>query len=152
MNELNDYKCKETKLKLKGKEYTFTEISLGDYIDFKNHLMEEQEKLNEKRRRRLIRDAQEVGNIDSIELLKLLDNSISEEELEEKTYTMEGIVYLAYLSLRYKHPDITMEDVKSMVTLQAVEAITRAMFPAQQGTELKKILNQKEGRSVTQQE
>jgi len=151
MNELNNFKCKETKLKLKGKEYTFTELSLGDYIDFKAHLMDEQEKLNEKRRRRLIRDAQEVGNIDSIELLKLLDNSISEEELEEKTYTMEGIVYLAYLSLRYKHPDITEEDVKSMITLQALEVVTKAMFPAQQGSELKKMLDKKAEESVKQQ-
>lgn len=140
MEDLSGFVRKRTKIVIGTKEFIFTELSLGDYAEFKASLIEQHEKLNEKRRVRLLSDAQKVGTIDPMELLKFLDSSISEDELEAQTYTVEGIGHLAYLSLRYAHPGISRAQVMEIITLDHIEDITKAMFPLQQAEEIKKKL------------
>ncbi|KKL29004.1 hypothetical protein LCGC14_2369450, partial [marine sediment metagenome] len=64
----------------------------------------------------LIELAKEIGNIDPMELLKLTETTVSEEEFEEQMSTIEGINFLAHLSLKYNHPDLTLKDVMFLLT------------------------------------
>lgn len=143
MEDLSGFVRKRTKIVIGTKEFTFTELSLKDYAEFKAHLVEQREVLNEKRRVRLLADAQKVGTIDPMELLKLLDSSISEDELEAQTYTIEGIGYLAYLSLRYAHQGISRDQVMEIITLEHVENVANAIFPPGLYEEAKKKLTDK---------
>lgn len=138
--DLSGFVPKKTKLTIGTTKFIFTELSIADYAELKAHLVEEREKVCEKRRARLIEDAAQIGNIDALELLKLTDSSISDAELEAHAYTVEGIGFLAYLSLRYSHEGISREQVMKIVTLEAIEKIANAMFPMKQVEDIKKKL------------
>jgi len=118
------------KVTIGSKEFAFTELNLGDLASFKGYLTDEKKKLNEERRQRLVEDAQKIGNVDPLELLKLTDTSISQEEIEAEMESIEGIAYLAYLSLRIHHPEISREDAKEIVTIDSMDAVVGAMFPS----------------------
>ncbi len=140
--DLSGFVLKKTELIIGTKKFTFTELSIADYAELKAHLVTEREKVCKQRRERLIEDANKItGDIDAIELLKLTDTSISDAELEAHAYTVEGIGFLAYLSLRYSHLGISREQAMQIVTLEAIEEITSAMFPAQQAEDVKKKLS-----------
>ena len=118
---LSGFVRKQTKITIGSTEFIFTELSIADYAKLKVHLVEEHEKTSRERRKRLLEDAKEIGQVDALELLKLTDIKVSEEELEEKAYTVEGIGFLAYLSLSYKHPDICEAQAMKIVTLEGID-------------------------------
>jgi hypothetical protein len=136
--DLTGFVRKSTPIIIGTKEFIFKELSLKDFAEFRAHLIEDQEKINSKRRQRLLADSKEVGTVVPIDLLKLLDNPISEEELEKHSYTIEGIGYLAYLSLRYAMPGISRDQVMEIISLDKIEEITKAMFPVSISNEVQK--------------
>ncbi len=127
--DLSGFVRKRTKIKLGTKEFTFAELLLGDLAEFRAHLMEKREKLNAKRRERLIKSAKEIPNVDPLELLKLVDSEISEEEFERELESVEGIGFLAYLSLRYAHAEISQGQAMIIITPNNIVDITNALFP-----------------------
>lgn len=129
MLNLDSYVAKKTKIKLGGKELTFTKLSLGDLAEFRETLIQQRDIINRQRRERLIEDARKIGSIDPLELLKLTDNSMSEEEIDAQMETIEGITFLAYLSLRYAHAGISQEQVAKIISLENIKDITKAMLP-----------------------
>lgn len=120
------------------KKFTFTELTIADYAELKAHLTTEREILCEKRRQRLIEDASKIGSVDTMELLKLTDTTISEDELEAHAYTVEGIGFLAFLSLRHVHLEISRAQAMQIVTLKSIDKITAAMFPIMPDDDSKK--------------
>jgi len=127
---LSGFVHKKTPLTIGTEEFIFTELTLGDMAEFKAHLINDRKKLNVERRGRLMKDAESIEGIDPLELLKLTDTSISEEEVEAETETVEGIGYLAYLSLRYAHPEISVENVMEIITPNILDDVTPALFPS----------------------
>ena len=57
--------------------------------------------------------------------------------------SIEGLGFLAYLSLRYSLPEISKEQAMSIVTPEFVESVTAAMFPLEPEKDLKKKKEQK---------
>ena len=137
---LDGFVQKRTVITIGTKEFTFTELTIADYAELKAHLTAERENLCEKRRQRLIQDAAKIGSVDTMELLKLTDSTISEDELEAHAYTVEGIGFLAFLSLRHEHIEISRDQVMQIVTLESIDEITAAMFPMNQSEKAKKKL------------
>ena len=128
--DLADFVRKTTPVKLGGKEYIFTEITLDDMALFRQRVREQREKTRAERRKRLLEDAKAIDNVVPLELLKMLDEPPSEDEYQAAMDTVEGSVYLAYLSLRHKYPEISEHDVGNMITPTALESdIVYAMFP-----------------------
>lgn len=130
--DLSDFIPKRTKLTLGGKEWTFAELTLGDFAEFRAELMSQRKKENAERRQQLIDTAEKLGNVDTMKLLEYLDKPISEQEIEDAMKTFDGLVFLAYLSLRHVHVGISREQVGQICTLGAIEEITAAMFPSEQ--------------------
>lgn len=129
MLDLSGFVPKRTKIVIGTKEFIFRELSIADLAKFRARLVSEREKINKERRERLIEDAAKIEGIDPMELLKYSDSSISDEELEQQMETIEGIGYLAYLSLKYAHPEVSLEDVMNIVSPGLIESITKAMLP-----------------------
>ena len=146
--DLSGYVPKKTTIKIGTREFIFTEISIFDLALFKAYLMGQREALNAKRRERLLKDAQGIGNIDPLELLKYTDSSVSEEEFAAEMESIEGVGYLAYLSLKYHYPEINKEQAAQIVTPATLEQVTKAMFPpikgAEQGAKKNEVVKPKE--------
>jgi len=97
---------------------------------FRAFLSDKKKAYNQDRRERIIADAARIGNIDPMELLKFADSNISQDEVEAEMESVEGISYLAYLSLKYKYPEISIEQAADIITPLNLEKITAAMFPS----------------------
>lgn len=123
MAYLDSFIRKTKRIELGGKNFVFTELTLKDFGMFRAWLQERQKKANAERRRELIEEAQKIGNIEPLKLLEHLDKPLSEEQVEAEMDTVEGMGYLAWLSLRYKHNDIEQGEVMEMLTIEKIPAI-----------------------------
>ena len=63
---------------------------------------------------------------------------MSAEEIEAEEETVEGIGYMAYLSLRYHHAGISLKQVMGIVTPSRLELIAEAMAPNDEAKKNKK--------------
>jgi len=144
--DLSGFVRKKATVEIGSKKFIFTELDMADLAAFKNYLIEQKKKANQEHRERLVTDAKKIGDIDPMELLKLTDSSISEEEFEEQLGTVEGLSYLVYLSLRYAYPEVSREDATHIMTPSNSDAILEIMFPETKGDkkgEVKKKLTPK---------
>ena len=126
---LDGFVKKKTKMAIGTKEFIFTELSIGDLCAFQAEMQRKREVFNVQRRERIIEDSKRVGGVDPLELLKFVDKPLTAEEVDAEMETFDGLCYLAYLSLKYANPEVTTDDVKSIITPSLSEAITGAMFP-----------------------
>ena len=129
MISLDGFVRKKTVIKIGTKNFTFAELNLAELAEFKAELVKKRDELNDERRSRLIELAEKIGSIDPIEVLKLTDSSVSEEEFEAQMETVEGLGHLAYLSLRVVHPGIDRNQAKELVTPANIDKVVAAMFP-----------------------
>lgn len=126
--DLSGFVRRKTTIKIGTKDFTFTELCLADIANFKGHLVKQRKILNEERRVRLLENAEKIGGIDPLELLKLSDSSISEEEFEAQLDTLEGVGYLAYLSLKEAHPEISIDNAMEILSISSFDEILRALY------------------------
>lgn len=150
--DLAGYVPKKTVIELGNRKFTFTELSLRDMAEFKAALVKKREILNAERRERLLELADKIKGIDPLELLKLTDSSISSDELEAQMISIEGMGHLAYLSLRYAHQGISLEQAAEIVTLGVVDEVVAAMLPIEKIEEIKKKVAQTKEESQSQQQ
>ncbi len=141
--DLTGFVRKETKVKIGTKEFTFTELSIGDLAESRAELQKQRNVLNKERRKRLLEDAKAIGGIDCIELLKLTDSPMSAEEIEAAEETVSGVGYMAYLSLRQCHADISLDDAMQIVTPSNLVEITEAMIPEDEDAKKKRLAAEK---------
>ncbi len=127
---LDGFVRKKTKIEIGTKEFTFTELSLADFAEFRVRIQGQRDEFNQQRRQRLIEDAKKLDGIDSMELLKFADKSLTEDEIEAEMETSEGLGYLVYLSLRYEHQGIEIKQAMEITTMSEIEKISDAMFPS----------------------
>jgi hypothetical protein len=81
------------------------------------------------RRKTLIEIAKQIGNIDPLELLKLVNSDISDDEFDAQMATIEGVGFLAWRSLKYKYDSASLQQALDLITPQYVDQIQNALFP-----------------------
>ena len=86
---LSNLKHKKTTLTLAGSDYVFTELTLGDIGEFRAWVNENRDNTREMRRTRLLADAKEIGDVDPLKLLEILDKPPTEEEYDAQAETVE---------------------------------------------------------------
>ena len=130
MINLEGYVRKHKTIKLGGKDFVFSELSISDFAKFRTRIVDEREKTKDKRRERLIAEAEKIGGIDPLKLLAQLDRPVSDEDIEAEMDTIEGMGYLVYLSLKYHYPDMTSEEAMALVGIGDLEEIAAIIVPA----------------------
>ncbi len=138
--DLSGFVKTETEIVLGTNKFIFTELTMADMAAFRVYVQKKREKRNAEHRDRLLEIGGKIGNIDPIELLKLTDVTVTEQEFEKETETIEGIGYLTYLSLKHKQSDISVADAMEIITISSLEDVVNAMFPKMPDTGIKKKL------------
>ena len=110
---------------LGGKEFTFSELTLADFAQCRQRIVDQRDATKDKRRQRLVEDAEKIGGIDPMQLLEKLDKPITEEELDAEMDTFDGIGFTLYLSLKYAHPEIRLEDAMAIISIGKIEEISK---------------------------
>lgn len=118
----------KTKVKLGGKDWLFTELSLSDFAQLRVKMVRERKANLAERRKQLIEEAKGIGEIDPLKLLEHLDKPVTDEDMDAEMETVEGLGFMAYLSLKYHYPEVTEEDALKMVSIDKIEEITKAMI------------------------
>jgi|TARA_R100000501_G_C2608018_1_gene103282 hypothetical protein len=136
--DLSGFVRKKTKITIGGKEFTFSELTLGNLCEFRAVLNTRREVYNAKRRKRLIEESKDIGNIDSLELIKYIDKPMTEDEIDAEMETTDGIALLAYYSLRPSHEKVSIDDAKKILLPNILEKVTAAMFPPVEETKKKR--------------
>lgn len=119
---------RKTNVKLGGKDWIFSELSLSDFAQFRAKMVKERKASLVERRKQLIEEAKGIGDIDPLKLLEHLDKPITDEEMDAEMESVEGIGFLVYLSLKYAYPEVTEEDALGIVNIDKIEVIVEAMI------------------------
>jgi len=136
--DLGGFVKKKTVVEIGTEKFSFTELTIADLCEFRADLNRKREAYNDKRRKRLLEDAEKIGGVDAMELLKFVDKPITEEEAEAEMETTDGLGLLAYLSLRHHHIGISREQALGILLPSKMEDITAAMFPKPKDVSKKK--------------
>ncbi len=124
---LQDFVEQTTTVTLGGKDFIFTRLNLDDYGKLYEWVASEKEATRDKRRSRIIEDAKKIEGADPIELLKYLDAPPTEEEKDAALGTVAGLAQMVMWSLRHTYEDITITEVKQIITIDDTVAVTLAM-------------------------
>ncbi len=124
--DLSGFVPRRKVIKIGTKDFTFSELSIGDLATFEAEMKQQREDANEKRRQRLL--GYDV-KIEPEKLLELIDKPLTEEELEAQMETVAGMASLAYFSLCKVHDGISREQAAEIVTMDSLEEITSFLFP-----------------------
>jgi len=76
-----------------------------------------------------MKDAKTIGGIDPVQILEILDRPPTEDEYEAAAETIEGIIHMAYLSLRHHHAGISEEEVAAIINIGRIQEVVDAMMP-----------------------
>lgn len=96
-------------LKLAGREVNIKPFTIGDYAALKKHIRDE--KIAE------IREfADDLGEEYKRDMVKdLIQNGVSEEELERSAQSFDGMTYLLRLQIKNNYPNISEEEIDEML-------------------------------------
>lgn len=127
MNKVNlqDFVEHTTTLMLGGKEFIFARLNLDDIGHLYEWVSIEKEATRSKRRARIIEDSKLIEGCDPMELLKHLDDPPTDAEQDAALGTIGGLAQMAFWSLRHNY-DVSITDVKKMVTLKDTEDVVTA--------------------------
>ena len=125
---LEGFVRRKTEIELGGRTWTFTELSLADFASFRAEMVKERKKYLAERRKELIAESKEIGEVETLKLMEYLDKPVTDEEVDAHMESVEGIGFLAYLSLKYHYPEVTREDAQKIISLEKIPEITEAMF------------------------
>lgn len=134
---LEGFVRRKTKLKLGGKEWIFNELSLADFARLRAKMAKERKANLAERRKQLIEEAKGIGDIDPLKLLEHLDKPVTDEEMDAEMESIEGVGYMAYLSLKYAYPEVTEEDALKMLSIDKIEVVVGAMMGGLSGDKKK---------------
>jgi hypothetical protein len=126
--KLEGFVRRKTEIELGGKEWVFTELSLADFAQFRAKMVAERKENLAEKRKQLIEEARGIGDIDPLKLLEHLDKPVTDEEMDTEMESVEGVGFMAYLSLKYHYPEISPEDALQMVSIDKIEEIVGAMI------------------------
>lgn len=119
---------RKTKIKLGGKEWVFTELSLADFAQLRAKMVKERKEYLAERRKEIIREAKEIGEVDTLKLLEHLNKPITDEDMDAEMETLGGCGFMACLSLKYHYTEITEDDAMKMISIDNIPEIIEAMI------------------------
>ena len=119
---------RKTTIKLGGKEWIFNELSLADFAQFRAKMVKERKGHLAERRKSIIAEAKEIGEVETLKLLEHLDKPVTDEDMDAEMDTVGGVGFLAYLSLKYHYPEISPEDALKMISIENIGEVTKAMI------------------------
>lgn len=114
---------KTKKIKIGDKDYTFAKITLADMAAFSAWVKENRRKNIETRKKRMLEEAEKIGGIDPMELLKELERPPTDDEIEQEMYTVEGLGFLVYKSLQPAYPEKSLKDAMELIEMDKVAEI-----------------------------
>ena len=126
--DMTGFVRKTKKVTYGDRELTFAELKLVDWVLLKQHVQVIRDEQQAKKRKQLIEMAKEIGDIDSMKLLEYVDQPVTEDELDEMVSTLDGMGFMVYRSLKYAHPDITLEQAQTIADTDTVVMVTEIMF------------------------
>ena len=119
---------RKTTIKLGSKEWIFTELSLADFAEFRAKMVKERKVILAEKRKVLIAEAKEIGEVETLKLLDHLNKPVTDEDMDAEMESVEGVGFLAYLSLKYHYPEVTPEDAMKMISIDNISEVTGAMI------------------------
>ena len=125
--DLSGYVTEEIEVKLGGKKFWFSHLTLTDLGLMRKRVKEQKKANNKQRREEILAEAKAGGDIDALELLKYLDRPLTEAEIEEMMEAFESVSYMCFLSLKHHYKDITEEEVASLITQNDLFAVIEAL-------------------------
>ncbi len=125
---LESHKRKTKEILVGGRKLIFSQLSLVDFGLIKGRLRKEMKVNTEEKRVRLIKLAKELGDIDSMKLLEKLEPEPSDDDVFQKMEDIKHLTYAAYLSLKYKYPDVTEEETGRLLSLENMEEVVNILF------------------------
>lgn len=106
-------------IEIQGEEYTLKPLALEDHAKAKRKIRAEGLKSYEEYLDMVEADP-DMSLPPRTEITKqrtsILQDSISDAEMNDFFTTLQGLQYLVYLSLKKEHPDITLEKIESWLT------------------------------------
>ena len=96
----NEYK----EIKLNGKKYKFTQLTLGAQADFKSFC-------KKKKREQVLEDIKDLGDISAREKYEMIQ--ITDEDMLSYYSEPDGLAYLIYLALK-DHNEITLDEIRKI--------------------------------------
>lgn len=114
---------KHKKIEISGKEFSFAKLTIADMAEFSAWVKESRRKGIETRKKRMIEEAEKIGGIDPMELLKEVERPPTEEEIEDEMYTAQGLGFLIQKSLQPAYLGITLEEAMGLVEMDKVVEI-----------------------------
>lgn len=121
-------------VELGGKDWTFEELNMADLAEFRAETKKAREEYMLTRRQRLIEDAKKIEDIPPMDLLKYIDQPMTEHELDDAALeTIDGLAFMAYLSLRKNHTGINRQQVMTLITPEKVMDVMLTILPSTNG-------------------
>ena len=128
---LEGYIKKHTTIKLGGKDFIFSEVTLGEFAQFRARLTGKREADIHKRRKSIMEQAEAIGGIDPEKILDKLQQPMTDDEVDFQAGTIEGIGYLAYLSLKNSLPEVSLPEVMGIISVTDIPKLAGALFPVE---------------------
>lgn len=140
--DLSGYVPNEVEVELGGKKFWFSYLTIADLGLIRKKIKEQRKADNKQRREEIFAEAGKVGNVDTLELLRYLDQPLTDAEIEEMMSAFDSMPYLCYLSLRHHYKDITEDEVASLITQNDLPAIMEALNPEEEEPGIKITMKQ----------
>lgn len=127
-------------LKLKGKRYELTPISMGDMADFPQYIkgrrLEVVQDLRDRKKRIAIKNYSNKPEKLSAILRTLNGESLQLEigimesfvDADREMHTIDGARFLLWKAISIKHPEITLEDMDDLIDLDNIEESTAILM------------------------
>ena len=127
-------------LKLKGRRYELTPISMGDMADFPQYIkgrrIEVAQDIRDSKRRKAIKThsinpeklAMVLRGINNDSLQLEIGITESFVDADREMHTIDGARFLLWKAISIKHPDITLEDMDDLIDLDNIEESTAVLM------------------------
>lgn len=106
-----------------GKEYTFSELTMGDFGRIENDL-------RNARREELKKMLDEKPDL---EFLKYIDEEVRKVNIFDGVTSMQGLLHMMRYSLKKKHPQLTTEEIGDLMTFESMQTISTQLTELVQG-------------------
>ena len=122
MDSLPKALASPTEIELQGQRYIISPMTIGDWADFQNFIL--QQKID----RGLLALKRAFGNaIPPDAINTVLSKGVSEEETSKAAESIDSAFFLLWRSLVKTNPRITLEQARELVTIENLPIITAAL-------------------------
>jgi hypothetical protein len=112
-----------SEIELDGKTYRIGKLTLGDFADF-------EEWVRQQREEKILSTARKVYGDDMPDnILDKMLSSPTDEEIEQERGSISGVRFLLWRAFGKYCPNITLDEVSAMVTLDDLSKISKVIMP-----------------------